>query len=94
MEDVVIKFPFGGGSLCAEYISASFATEEPSSRDAYEGIYPSGSSASAKRARSRIIGPWHEGPRADSVGGSAWEKEYQEEVTVLVETLNKLIKRK
>jgi cysteine desulfurase len=72
-----------------------FATEELLHEMRMRGIYLSGSSACEKGARSHVIRAMGiEGPRADSVVRiGLGKKNTREEVTVLVETLNELIKR-
>ena len=78
-----------------DYMTKPFATEELLHEMRMRGIYLSGSSACEKGARSHVIRAMGiEGPRADSVVRiGLGKKNTREEVTVLVETLNELIKR-
>mgnify|MGYP002312724292 CR=1 FL=1 len=91
VEDKVLGLDSGAN----DYLTKPFATEELLHEMRMRGIYLSGSSACEKGARSHVIRAMGiEGPRADSVVRiGLGKKNTREEVTVLVETLNELIKR-
>ena len=95
MEDVVINSPSGAVPYVLNISVLPLATEELLHEMRMRGIYLSGSSACEKGARSHVIRAMGiEGPRADSVVRiGLGKKNTREEVTVLVETLNELIKR-
>ena len=91
VEDKVLGLDSGAN----DYLTKPFATEELLHEMRMRGIYLSGSSACEKGARSHVIRAMGiAGPRADSVVRiGLGKKNTREEVTVLVETLNELIKR-
>lgn len=95
MEKVVINSPEESVPYVLNISVLPFTTEELLHELRMKGIYLSGSSACEKGAKSHVIQAMGiEGQRADSVLRiGLGKKNTREEVTVLIETLNDLIKR-